>query len=103
MAATTRSRTRAKNSTEALQLDVVQRIRADRIMRAQNEEKWIANLKAYLSGDLENLDAGEAQACSKIAGEYDVDDGVYCPRAGRDDGGRDRLAKLVVPEDLQQD
>ncbi|ETN15080.1 hypothetical protein PPTG_22070 [Phytophthora nicotianae INRA-310] len=106
MAATTRSRTRSKNSTETLQLDVVQCIRADRILRAQNEEKWIANLKAYLSGDLENLDAGEAQACSKIADDYDVDDGglpLYCPRAARDDDDRDRLVKLVVPEDLQQD
>ncbi|ETM30833.1 hypothetical protein L914_21492, partial [Phytophthora nicotianae] len=106
MAATTRSRTRSKNSAEVLQLDVVQRIRADRILRAQNEEKWIANLKAYLSGGLEDLDADEARACSKIAGDYDVDDGgllLYCPRAGRDDGDRDRLVKLVVPEDLQQD
>ncbi|ETP28422.1 hypothetical protein F442_22284, partial [Phytophthora nicotianae P10297] len=106
MAATTRSRTRSKNSAEVLQLDVVQSIRTDRILRAQNEEKWIANIKAYLSGDLENLDAGEARACRKIADEYDVDDGgllLYCPRAGRDDGDRDRLAKLVVPEDLQQD
>ncbi|ETM47957.1 hypothetical protein L914_07453 [Phytophthora nicotianae] len=106
MAATTRSRTRPKNSTEALQLDVVQRIRTDRILRAQNEEKWIANLKAYLSGDLEDLDAGEARACSKIADDYDIDDSgllLYCPRAGRDDSDRDRLAKLVVPEDLHQD
>ncbi|ETI53999.1 hypothetical protein F443_03141 [Phytophthora nicotianae P1569] len=106
MVATTRSRTRSKNAAEVLQLDVVQSMRADRILRAQNEEKWIVNLKAYLSGDLENLDAGEARACSKLADEYDVDDGgllLYCPRAGRDDGDRDRLAKLVVPEDLQQD
>ncbi|ETK70844.1 hypothetical protein L915_21828, partial [Phytophthora nicotianae] len=106
MAATTRSRTRSKNSTEVLQLDVVQRIRTDRILRAQNEEEWIVNLKAYLSGDLESLDAGEARACGKIADDYDVSNYwllLYCPRAGRDNGDRDRLAKLVVPEDLQQD
>ncbi|ETL43894.1 hypothetical protein L916_05693, partial [Phytophthora nicotianae] len=106
MAATTRSRTRLKNSPEVLQLDVVQSIRTDRILRAQNKEKWIVNLKAYLSGDLENLDAGEARACNKIADDYDVDDGglfLYCPRVGRDGGERDRLAKLLVPEDLQQD
>ncbi|ETP13657.1 hypothetical protein F441_11253 [Phytophthora nicotianae CJ01A1] len=106
MAATTRSRTRLKNSVEVLHLDVVQRIRTDQILRAQNEETWIVNLKAYLSGDLEDLDAGEAQACNKIEDDYDVDDGgllFYYPRAGRDDGDRDRLAKLVVPEDLQQD
>ncbi|ETM97719.1 hypothetical protein PPTG_19992 [Phytophthora nicotianae INRA-310] len=80
MAATTRSRTRSKNSAEVLQLDVVQRIRTDRVLRAQNEEKWIVNLRAYLSGDLESLDAG---ACGKIAGDYDVDEGgllLYCSR-----------------------
>ncbi|ETO99780.1 hypothetical protein F441_22797 [Phytophthora nicotianae CJ01A1] len=106
MAATTRSRTRSKNSAEVRQLDVVQRISMDRILRAQNEEKWIVNLNAYQSGDLEDLDAGEARACNKIADDYDVDGGgllLYCPRAGKDDGDRDRLAKLVVPEDLQQD
>ncbi|ETN25019.1 hypothetical protein PPTG_20859 [Phytophthora nicotianae INRA-310] len=104
MASTTRSRTRSKNSAEVLQLDVAQRIRTDRVLRAQNEEKWIVNLKAYLAGDLESLDAGDARACGKIAGDYDVDDGgmlPYCPRAGRDDGDHDRLAKLVVPEYLQ--
>ncbi|ETO68298.1 hypothetical protein F444_14850 [Phytophthora nicotianae P1976] len=60
MAPTTRPRTLPKNSAEVLQLDVVERSRTDRILRAQNEEKWIVNLKAYLSGDLESLDAGEA-------------------------------------------
>ncbi|ETO79440.1 hypothetical protein F444_05823 [Phytophthora nicotianae P1976] len=78
----------------------------DQILRAQNAEKWIVNLKAYLSGDWEGLDATEARACGKIAGDYDVDGGrllLYCPCAGSDDGDRDRLAKLVVPEDQQQD
>ncbi|ETO58389.1 hypothetical protein F444_23234 [Phytophthora nicotianae P1976] len=106
MVATTRSRTRSKNSAEVLQLDVVQQIRTDRILLAQNKEKWIVDLKAYLSGDLEWLDSSEARACGKIVCDYDVDDGgllLYCLRAGRDDGDRDRLAKLVVPEDLQQD
>ncbi|ETL93405.1 hypothetical protein L917_08427, partial [Phytophthora nicotianae] len=65
MAATTRSRARSTNSAEAVQLDVVQRIRTDRILRAQNEEKWMVNLKTYLSGDLKSLDAGEARACGK--------------------------------------
>ncbi|ETM02257.1 hypothetical protein L917_01242, partial [Phytophthora nicotianae] len=104
MASTTRSRTRSKNSAEVLQLDVVQRIRTDRVLRAQNEEKWIVNLKAHLAGDLESLDAGDARACGKIAGDYDVDDGgmlLYCLCGGRDDGDRDRLEKLVVPEYLQ--
>ncbi|ETO58427.1 hypothetical protein F444_23198 [Phytophthora nicotianae P1976] len=78
MAATTRSRTRSKNSAEVLQLDVVQRIRTDRVLQAQNEEKWIVNLKAYLSGDLENLDAG---ACGKIAGDYDTSTKVCCPKS----------------------
>ncbi|ETP24184.1 hypothetical protein F441_02781 [Phytophthora nicotianae CJ01A1] len=67
MAATTRSRARLKNSAGVLQLDVVQRVRMDRILRAQNEEKWIVNLKPYLPGDLEKLDASEARACSMIS------------------------------------
>ncbi|ETO83121.1 hypothetical protein F444_02808 [Phytophthora nicotianae P1976] len=74
MAATTRSRARLKNSAGVLQLDVVQRVRMDRILRAQNEEKWIVNLKPYLPGDLEKLDASEARACS-----------VMCPIAYIDD------------------
>ncbi|ETL86969.1 hypothetical protein L917_13711, partial [Phytophthora nicotianae] len=78
----------------------------DRIQRAQDEEKWVVNLNAYLSGDFEELDGGEARAVGKIAGDYDVDESgllFYSTHAGRDDGDRDRLAKLVEPEDLQQD
>ncbi|ETI30895.1 hypothetical protein F442_21936 [Phytophthora nicotianae P10297] len=106
IAAMTRSRARLESSPKVLQLVVVQRIRTDGILRAQNEEKWIIDLKAYLPGNLERLDASEARACGKITRDYDVDEGgllLYCHRAGRDDGDRDRLAKLVVPEDLQQD
>ncbi|ETN04611.1 hypothetical protein PPTG_14447 [Phytophthora nicotianae INRA-310] len=91
---------------QVLPLDVVQRIRTDRIQRAQDEEKWVVNLNAYLSGDFGELDGGEARAVGKIAGDYDVDESgllFYSTHAGRDDGDRDRLAKLVEPEDLQQD
>ncbi|ETP10018.1 hypothetical protein F441_14257 [Phytophthora nicotianae CJ01A1] len=80
--------------------------RTDRIQRAQDEEKWVVNLNAYLSGDFGELDGGEARAVGKIAGDYDVDESgllFYSTHAGRDDGDRDRLAKLVEPEDLQQD
>ncbi|KAG3087769.1 hypothetical protein PI124_g14918 [Phytophthora idaei] len=104
--AATRSRSRWKDAPEVLQSDVVQRVRTDRIQQAQNEEKWIADLKAYLSGELDKLDANEAQMCGKTADEYEVDKSgllLYCPRAKKTDGERDLIVKLVVPEELQQD
>ncbi|GMF63290.1 unnamed protein product [Phytophthora fragariaefolia] len=45
-----------------------------RIIPTQNEEKWIANLKAYLQGNLADLTVEEAKACSTIADDYEVDD-----------------------------
>ncbi|KAG2891681.1 hypothetical protein PC114_g16925 [Phytophthora cactorum] len=44
--------------------------------------------------------------CGKIADEYKVDKSgllLYCPRTKKTDGERDLIAKLVVPEELQQD
>ncbi|GMF39131.1 unnamed protein product [Phytophthora fragariaefolia] len=49
-------------------------MRSERIVQAQNEEKWIADLKSYLQGNLADLTAEEAKACSKIADDYEVDD-----------------------------
>ncbi|POM69129.1 LOW QUALITY PROTEIN: Reverse transcriptase [Phytophthora palmivora] len=45
----------------------VSRIRCERIRTAQDEEKRIAYLTAYMQGDVKNLTADEAKACSKIA------------------------------------
>ncbi|OWZ00441.1 reverse transcriptase, partial [Phytophthora megakarya] len=85
---------------------IVQRIRSQRIKQAQDEEKWIADLKAYLIGDLKGLSKEDAKACSKIAATYEVDeDGLlfYCPRTLTRDEDRDDVVRLVVPESLQQD
>ncbi|GMF20123.1 unnamed protein product [Phytophthora fragariaefolia] len=79
---------------------------ARRIVQAQNEEKWIADLKSYLQGNLADLTVEEAKACSKIADDYEVDaDGllVYCPTTAQSGGDRDLIARLVVPETLHRD
>ncbi|KAG3119074.1 hypothetical protein PI124_g16453 [Phytophthora idaei] len=106
VAAATRSRIRRKDTAEGLQSDVVQLVRTDRIQQAQNEEKWIADLKAYLSGELDQLDANAVRTCGKIADKYEVDESgllLYCSRARMTAGKRDLVAKLVVPEALQED
>ncbi|POM78840.1 LOW QUALITY PROTEIN: Reverse transcriptase [Phytophthora palmivora] len=87
----TRGRSRPHPRSTILAEGIVQRIRCERIWTAQDEEKWIADLKAYLQGDARSLTADEAKVCSKIA-----------PRVGRDDD-RDGVVKLVAPECLQQD
>ncbi|KAG3030317.1 hypothetical protein PC119_g6309 [Phytophthora cactorum] len=74
VAAATRSRIRRKDTAEGLQSDVVQLVRTDRIQQAQNEEKWIADLKTYLSSELDQLDANAARMCGKIADKYKVDE-----------------------------
>ncbi|GMF52187.1 unnamed protein product [Phytophthora fragariaefolia] len=59
-------------------------MRSERIVQAQNEEKWIANLKAYLQGNLADLTVEEAKTCSKIADDYEVDDdGLLLPVTGK--------------------
>ncbi|GMF28590.1 unnamed protein product [Phytophthora fragariaefolia] len=81
-------------------------MRSERIVQAQNEETWIANLKSYLRGNLADLTVVEAKACSKIADDYEVDgDGLllYCPTTAQSSGDRDRIARLVVPETLHRD
>ncbi|OWZ13092.1 reverse transcriptase [Phytophthora megakarya] len=90
----------------AMDESIVRRIRSQRIKQAQDEEKWIVDLKAYLNGDLNGLSKEEAKACSKIAATYEVDkDGLlfYCPRTLTRDEDRDDVVRLVMPESLQQD
>jgi ribonuclease HI/transposase InsO family protein len=106
VAAITKSARRRRRPAEALQETLVQRMRIDRIRQAQNEEVWITNLKAYLKGNVIDLTADEAKTCAKIAGDYEVDDAdllFYCPASARQSEDRDTLARLVVPESLQQD
>ena len=64
--AITRS-SRRRQTPRILQEEFVKGMRIDRIRRSQDEERWIANLKMYLSGELTNLSSDEAKQCSKIA------------------------------------
>ncbi|GMF49754.1 unnamed protein product [Phytophthora fragariaefolia] len=80
IAATTRSRQR--RGWEVLQEPLVQRMRMERIGRAQDEEMWIVDLKKYLTGDVRELTSTEAKSCAKIAEDYEIDEvGLlfYCP------------------------
>ncbi|POM58113.1 Reverse transcriptase [Phytophthora palmivora] len=100
------TRSRKKCRPQALQEEIVQRMRMERISRAQDEEKWIVDLKAYLRGDVQDLTSTEAKSCSKIADRYETDESgllFYFPPTKQSDEDRDLVAKLVVPETLQND
>uniref|UniRef100_H3H554 Uncharacterized protein n=1 Tax=Phytophthora ramorum TaxID=164328 RepID=H3H554_PHYRM len=104
--AVTRSARRTRQVSASLQETIVQRMRSERIARAQNEEKWIGDLKAYLRGDVADLSSKDARLCAKIAGDYDVGEGdllFYCGNITRTDENRDSMARLVVPATLHQD
>ncbi|POM72893.1 Reverse transcriptase [Phytophthora palmivora] len=89
-----------------LQEEIVQRMRMERISRAQDEEKWFLDLKAYLRGDVLDLTSAEAKSCSRIVDRYETDESgllFYFPPTKQSDEDRDLMAKLVVPETLQND
>ncbi|POM79026.1 Reverse transcriptase [Phytophthora palmivora] len=100
------TRSHKKCRPQVLQEEIVQRMRMERISRAQNEEKWITDLKAYLRGDVQDLTSAEAKSCAKIADRYETDESgllFYFPPTKQSDEDRDLVAKLVVPETLQND
>uniref|UniRef100_A0AAV1UNR5 Reverse transcriptase n=1 Tax=Peronospora matthiolae TaxID=2874970 RepID=A0AAV1UNR5_9STRA len=104
--AITRSAGRIRHEPEVIQEEIVQRTRIQRIVQAQDEERWIVNLKKYLSGDVSNLDAEEVNMCTKLAPEYEIDENgllFFCPMAKSESEDRDGLMRLVIPETLQQD
>ncbi|POM64657.1 Reverse transcriptase [Phytophthora palmivora] len=106
VSAMTRQRNGSRPRPTILAENIVQHIRCERIRTAQDEEKWIPGLKAYVQGDVMNLTADEAKGCSKIASEYEVDEAnllLFCPRRMSRDDDRDGVIKLVVPKRLQQD
>ncbi|GMF30628.1 unnamed protein product [Phytophthora fragariaefolia] len=106
VAAVTRSARHRRVSPEVLQEEIVQRTRCERILQAQNEERWIVDLKAYLKGEVGNLSSDQAKNCAKLADDYEVDELdllFYCPTTAQTDEDRDRVARLVVPGTLQQD
>jgi len=91
VAAVTRSARRRRSAPEALQEEIVQRMRCERIVRAQNEEKWITDLKTYLRGDVLEMPTRDAKFCSRIANDYEVDENgllLYCPPAAQVDEER---------------
>ena len=89
-----------------MQEDVIQQLRVERIRKAQEEESWIMELKAYLKGDLGGLSAESAQSCSKMARDYEISEEgllMYCPVYKTDEDDRGLTARLVIPESLQTD
>ena len=105
VAAITRSSLRRCCQPIFLQKDVVQQVRIDRIKQAQDEENWIFSLKIYLVGDVARLSAAEAKVCALVAPDYEVDQSgllFFCPRSATELEDRTELARLVVPEQLQQ-
>ncbi|KAE9212036.1 hypothetical protein PF002_g18362 [Phytophthora fragariae] len=105
VAAVTRSIRRRRVSSGVLQEEIVQRTRCERMLQAQNEERWIVDLKAYLKGEVGNLPSDEAKNCAKLADDYEVvelDLLFYCPTTAQTDEDRDLVARLVVSETLQQ-
>ncbi|GMF40035.1 unnamed protein product [Phytophthora fragariaefolia] len=101
IAAITRSRQR--RDWEVLQEPLVQRMRMERIGRAQDEETWIVDLKKYMTGDVHELTSTEAKLCAKIAEGYEIDEvGLlfYCPPSKQSCEDRDLVTRLVIPETL---
>ncbi|OWZ04049.1 reverse transcriptase [Phytophthora megakarya] len=81
--AITRAAERQRHILKAMEESIIQRIRYQRIRQGQDEEKWIADLKKYLDGEVSALTAEEAKTCSKIAANYEVDENgllFFCPK-----------------------
>ncbi|POM68487.1 Reverse transcriptase [Phytophthora palmivora] len=98
------TRSRKKCRPQVLQEEVVHRMKMERINRAQDEEKWIVDLKAYLRGDVQDRTSTEAKSCSKIADRYETDESgllFYFPPTKLSDEDHNLVVKLVVPETLK--
>ena len=104
--AVTRARVPIKMSGETMNNEVVQQLRVDRIRKAQEEEGWMRDLKAYLNGNWGDLSVESARLCSKMSEYYEIiEEGllVYCPRSRSEWDDREVLVRLVIPERLQTD
>ncbi|KAJ0391583.1 hypothetical protein ATCC90586_010483 [Pythium insidiosum] len=67
----------------------------NRLPEAQDEERWIVNLKRFLANNVAELDAGETADCSKLASSYEAVDGLLYFVGSRVDRGEDgRLASV---------
>ena len=106
IAAVTCSAVRRRRSPEKLQDEFVRQVRLERIKQAQEEEKWIDNLKEFRIGDITDWSSEESKLCARIASEYVVEESgllFFCPRSMENPDSRVELVRLVVPELLQQD
>ncbi|KAE8986765.1 hypothetical protein PR001_g19397 [Phytophthora rubi] len=104
IAAVTRPRRRLNH--EVLQETLVQRLRIERIAQAQDEEKWVVDLKKFILGDVQSLTSAETKSCAKVAEDYEVDEAgllFYCPPSKQANEDRDQVTRLVIPETLQED
>ncbi|OWZ06739.1 LOW QUALITY PROTEIN: reverse transcriptase [Phytophthora megakarya] len=104
--AITRPAERQRHTPKVMEESIVQRIRCQRIRQAQDEEKWIADLKKCLDGEVSALTAEEAMACSKIAANYEVDENgllFFCPKTLQRDEDRDGVVRMGIPDCLQRD
>lgn len=102
--ATRRTTQRTKEVADFL---AAQAVHADRIRRAQDEEKWIHDLKRYLLGEVHGLIQKDVNDCVKIADRYEVDeDGLLFfvgKRRRRHGYGREIQFKLVAPTTLHDE
>ncbi|KAE9262946.1 hypothetical protein PR003_g33342, partial [Phytophthora rubi] len=103
----TRATSGSRSRPAALQEEVVRSLRIERIKQAQDEEAWIAGLKKYLVGAVQELPPPEdVKSYNTVGSDYEVDlDDLlfYCPAAKRTTEERDGLMRLVVPETVQED
>ncbi|GMF46602.1 unnamed protein product [Phytophthora fragariaefolia] len=91
---------------EVLKELVVQRIQLDRARTAQGEERWTANLKRYLRGELGSLSKREPEDYRNITPQYEEgESGLLYNRTRGDESAEDRdeILKLVIAEMLQDD
>ena len=89
-----------------VQKEVVQRLRVEKNQEAEEEERWIRELKAYLKGNWNNMSMDSSILCRKISGVYEISEEgllIYCPNSRSDGEDRNMMVRLVVPETLQTD
>ncbi|OWZ08548.1 reverse transcriptase [Phytophthora megakarya] len=104
--AITRAAERQRRTPKSMEESIIQHIRCQRIRQAQDEEKWIADLKKYLDGEVGALTAEKAKACSKIVVNYEVDENMllfFCSKTLQQGEDRDGVVRMVIPDRLQRD
>jgi ribonuclease HI len=98
VAVTTRRDTQRRRSIEDFL--VLRDVRAYRIRQAQDEEKWIYDLKRFILGEIHDLTREEVYDCAKIADRYEVDENDLMFFVGKQrrkrNEGREIQFKLVA-------